>query len=239
MSEGLTEDLSYYHEDVITAARNEQIIISTIGYPRLPAQPIAVQTLRRLSEETGGLYTQADPDGYTVSNGFFTRSLTAYASSGRFRFALDKITRTEVDQHLEMSLLFRTTEQTFYIEVPVIIPALDIPEKQPLLETLLTDSTLPGGPVTLPDTPAQTEAEAKPMNQPVWPSFWYDLPTLVFSLNLAVVLGYAWASRRRREDTVHPFSLGATIAFLLPVKDVGVRHIVDQTPWRIGRSRAS
>ena len=87
--------------------------------------------------------------------------------------------------------------------MPVIIPALDIPEKQPLLETLLTNSTLPGGQVTVPDAPAQTDAAAKPMNQPVWPRFWCDLPTIVFSLVLAVVLGYAWASRRRREDTVH------------------------------------
>lgn len=71
MSEGLTEGLAYYHEDVITAARNKRRIIATIGYPRLPAQPIAVQALRRLSEETWGLYKQIDPDGYTVSKAGF------------------------------------------------------------------------------------------------------------------------------------------------------------------------
>jgi hypothetical protein len=74
MSEGLTEDISYYHEDVITAERNEQIIISTIGYPRLPAQPIAVQTLRRLSEETGGLYRRPTPT-VTPSPTGFSRAL--------------------------------------------------------------------------------------------------------------------------------------------------------------------
>lgn len=115
-----------------------------------------------------------------------------------------------------MSLLFRTAEQIFYIEVAVIIPGLDLLEKQPLLETPLTDSALPGGAVTVPDTPAQTDAAAKPINQPVWPRFWFTLPMIVFSLILAVVLGYAWAPHRRREDMVHPLSLGATTAFLLP-----------------------
>lgn len=59
MSDGRAVDLAYFHDDVVAAARTERIVISTIGYPRSVPQSVALQTLRRLSEETGGLFVQA------------------------------------------------------------------------------------------------------------------------------------------------------------------------------------
>ncbi|MEE9552460.1 MAG: VWA domain-containing protein, partial [Gammaproteobacteria bacterium] len=55
-SDGLAEDKAYYHQDVINAAQKYDVAITSIGYPRSVSQSVALQTLRRLSEETGGLF---------------------------------------------------------------------------------------------------------------------------------------------------------------------------------------
>ena len=54
MSDGLAEDYAYHHDDVISLARAERVIIHSVGYPRSVAKSVALQTVRRLSDETGG-----------------------------------------------------------------------------------------------------------------------------------------------------------------------------------------
>ncbi len=51
---------AYFHNDVINAAKKAGIIITSIGYPRSVPQSVSLQTLRRLSEETGGIYKEVN-----------------------------------------------------------------------------------------------------------------------------------------------------------------------------------
>ena len=55
LSDGLAEDRAYHHQDVIDAAQAAGVVIHGLGYPRSVAQAVALQTLRRLAHETGGL----------------------------------------------------------------------------------------------------------------------------------------------------------------------------------------
>lgn len=62
---------------------------------------------------------------------------------------------------------------------------------------------------------------------------------MVFSAILALTLGYALLARRRREEQQTPDRSASPSAYLVPVADEQIRHKLDRTPWRIGRSRSS
>jgi hypothetical protein len=96
MSDGLAEDLAYFHHDVVAAARKDRIVISAIGYPRSVLQSVALQTLRRLAEETGGVFIPADPADHAIPNSAFPRLLALFNSVGRLSFRLDEIPLTSL-----------------------------------------------------------------------------------------------------------------------------------------------
>jgi hypothetical protein len=88
--------------------------------------------------------------------------------------------------------------------------------------------------------PQVTPAVPPPSQKSAWAWFWYGLPAMVFSAILAVSVGYAVLARRRRDGSElrtidHPFPH----AFLVAMDKGNLRHRIDHTPWRIGRSRNS
>ncbi len=62
LSDGMAEDKAYFHSDVIAAAKQSDVIIYGLGYTLSERQTVALQTLRRLAEETGGVFVQADSE---------------------------------------------------------------------------------------------------------------------------------------------------------------------------------
>lgn len=67
-SDGLAEDRAYFHRDVVQAALRNDINIYTIGYSGTVSRTVALQTLRRLSEDTGGLYLATNPGTFRLDN---------------------------------------------------------------------------------------------------------------------------------------------------------------------------
>jgi len=59
-SDGLAEDEAYSHEDVIAAAKKANVMIVGLGYAASALKATALQRLRRLADETSGLYQAAD-----------------------------------------------------------------------------------------------------------------------------------------------------------------------------------
>lgn len=241
MSDGLAEDLAYHHEDVIAAARKDRIVISSVGYPRTVAQSVALQTLRRLSEETGGLYVQASHIDYEVPAAFLPRVMSIIDSGGRVEFALDALPRADVAGAIDVSLAFQTTEQSFLVLVPVTMPQAEQTAQAPAGEA----ETEPAPPVPvaapLPNASATVTAPPEATSAPreitsSW--FWYGLPAMVFSAILALAIIYALIARRRREDrSIDPTRHAIPHAFLILGKNEKIRYKIDHTPWRIGRSR--
>lgn len=62
-SDGLAEDRAYFHQDVVDAARAGGVVIYGIGYPRSLMDSVALQSLRRLADETGGRFVAANTRG--------------------------------------------------------------------------------------------------------------------------------------------------------------------------------
>ncbi len=229
MSDGLAEDLAYHHQDVIKAARNGRVVISSMGYPRSVPQSVALQTLRRLSEETGGLFVQANHIDYAVPEGFFERVMSTVDGSGRVEFELHELQRQDVAGNVEISLAFQTTEQSFLLLVPIVVPRAAV--EPGIVENVIDEPASTPPPVVAPAVPVQPNEGATS-----W--FWYGLPAVVFSAILAGAIGYAVLTRRRPEhEDLNVTRQSIPHAFLVLADHDGVRYKIDHTPWRIGRSR--
>lgn len=234
MSDGQAEDLAYHHEDVVAAARREKVVISGIGYPRSVAQSIALQTLRRLSEETGGLYSPASHIDNEIPPAFFSRLVSTIESGGRVTFDLGVFEAGDAHGPIDVSLAFQTVERNFLVLVPVMMPAAPAAPAptEPAPVPALTAATPPR-------ESAQNPAPAPPeFGNAAWNWFWYGLPAMIFSVILAIAVLYASIARRRREEKrQQAIEQSTTHAFLVSTTNENRRYRIDHTPWRIGRSR--
>ena len=234
MSDGLAEDYAYHHEDVISLAREYGVIINSIGYPRSVAKSVALQTIRRLSAESGGAYVQANHVDYSVPQGFFKRMLAALDSGGKLEFDLSSLTASGAGP-VDLSLAFQTTEHSFLILAPVVLPGtagMFRTESTADLDSTRRDSvqtTHQAVPAPPPLRPAAT-VPARPM----WPWFIVFIALLALILTTVIVL---FLRVRRAEQRRASDPLLKPLAYLIASDGSNNRHIVDKTPWRIGRSR--
>ncbi len=159
MSNGLAEDLVYFHQDVIAAARKDGIVISTIGYPRSISQTAALQTLSRLSEETSGVFIPANAVDFSVPEGPFSRLLSLFDHVGKLSFMLDSVPLTPLAQPIEVQLNFRSNENSYFVLVPIVLPELksSIAPEQSVAATALGAATANASPAA-----ATTDAVAAP-----------------------------------------------------------------------------
>lgn len=232
-SDGLAEDFAYHHEDVVAAAREDSVIIHGIGYPRSVAQSVALQTIRRLSDETGGLYVQADPIAQTLPPGVFERLLAAADSGGTLRFDLAMLLGADAAGAVDLTLAFQTSGQSFLVLVPVLIPREPERAAPPTVPppAALPDATQPATPRpaarSAPTAPAATPAVAAPWR-------WILLALLAAILAaLVIVIVRLHRSGGTRGGTGDRTPL----AWMVRADARRQRHAVDKTPWRIGRGR--
>ncbi|MCW2306557.1 FHA domain-containing protein [Rhodobium gokarnense] len=82
MSDGLSEDNAYFPDDIVPLARQANIAIVGLGYPNPNQDPNAIplQPIKRLAEETGGLFESADADGLLPAD--FAGTLFSLTDSG-------------------------------------------------------------------------------------------------------------------------------------------------------------
>lgn len=226
-SDGLAEDYAYHHEDVVELARETGVVIHAIGYPRSVAQSVALQTLRRLAAETGGLYVQADHLDRSIPEGSFGRMLAATDSGGTLRFDLEPLADAGVAGAVDVSLAFQTATQSFLVLAPVSLPAGDARAPAPAM----TGARPPPEPRPVTPAPAAAPSAGLP-----WPWF-----AIALSMLALVLLGVAaLLVRARRNGAARARSTAAKpLAWLLPDDDTNTRHVIDRTPWRIGRGRSN
>ena len=60
VSDGLAEDRAYGHADTVARARRDGVSIIGLGFAGAARDTLALQVLRRLSEDTGGVFAAAD-----------------------------------------------------------------------------------------------------------------------------------------------------------------------------------
>lgn len=226
-SDGQAEDKAYFHHDVVTAARENGIIINTFGFPRSRALSVSLQTLRRLSEETGGSFVEADinfdlPDAYMNS---------PYDNIDRGgRFVVDLTVDGVSGNGLSVQIRFAAIAGAYSIAVPVSVPAQpeqtepDLPPASAIQPVQYTAA------VTPPAPPAAAGVDA-------W--LWYGVPLALMVLIILVLITLAMLWRKpapppplenTRHEQVRP------LAYLITQNEKATRYSINAPVWRIGRS---
>ncbi|MCP5109387.1 MAG: VWA domain-containing protein, partial [bacterium] len=147
-SDGLAEDTAYHHQDVMRLALSSRVVIYSLGYARSVSLSVALQTLRRLSEESGGLFVAADRD-YTLPPTFLDEPYTALDSGGSIALDLAPAVAAGLSGRRRVSISFAVHGRVDTVTVPVNLP------------------TPP--PVPEPSPPVSPEAEIKPAVTPTPP----------------------------------------------------------------------
>lgn len=218
-SDGQPEDRAYFHDDVVRAARRSGVVINTLGFPRSVALSVALQTLRRLSEETGGVYLDTDMN-FTLPPDFASRILASVNSGGRFGINAAGAAGEEI------RLDFRTPRGTLTTTMPVARAT-----------ALPVSPSATSAARAVPEVRVITTA-AERDTLDTW--LWYGIPAalvvLIALTAVTLVLIYRKPGPRSAQaiaavPDIKPF------AYLIAQDERATRHAIRNTIWRIGRSR--
>lgn len=222
-SDGQAEDKAYFHDDVINVARRHGVIINSLGFPRSTALSVALQTVRRLSEETGGRYVESD-NSYALAADFLAAPFANADRGGHFILDLAETGRTARDS-VALDLRFNTNSAAITVRLPVFLPAPPPPQPLPA--------------ATTPPAPAvQTVIQAR---DPGYAELllWYGVPIALVILIMLTLLTLFTLSRRHKPQVPASRISYADIkplAYLITQDEKGENYPVTSATWRIGRS---
>lgn len=235
-SDGQAEDKAYYHQDVISAARKAGVIINGLGYPRSVALSVALQTLRRLSEETGGVFVETD-SSYELPKSFLDLPFDNIDRGGKFSIDLSPLSKMAIHTGTRITLTFETDIGDLIMKIPVSLPATT-QATFPRATTAASQKTArPLGGANIPAIKVIT-TPAPP--QEVDSLLWYGVPVALVVLIILTVItlvviyrqkGPRQASTAARETTFKPF------AYLIVQDEKATNYPITSTTWRIGRSK--
>lgn len=94
MSDGKDEDRAYKFEDVIKLAKENNITILSLGYLEKQQDTPFLQSLKRLAEETQGLYFDISDSSGALPSGLVDKPLAFVEKGGRLTYQLPKVYET-------------------------------------------------------------------------------------------------------------------------------------------------
>jgi FHA domain/von Willebrand factor type A domain len=232
LSDGLANDSAYFHDDVVDAARQYDVTIFGIGYVKSPALSTALERLRRLAEDTGGLYVTAEP-GAGLAQNFASRAFARLASGGRLVLDLSTALADSVPPPPDavLELYWQGAGSSASVQVPLRLPLAAGPPGTSVAAT--TPRLVP--------MPASSVARAPPARRQGW--FSRDWPWTGIGATLLVAGGLlAWfLGRRHRDGRREPawaetLELNARSFAYVEIQDeLHTRHPVSGEVFRIGR----
>lgn len=220
MSDGLAEDTAYYLEDVVEEALIEQVILVGLGFARTPAQSVALQTLRRLSLETGGYFAEADLQA-RLPQEFLAAPFAPLLEGGRFALDLRPITETAGGiQSIRIDL--EGTDGVRSYQRTVTLPEIETPPEAAIPPAVEHVQQPPAAPLAPPE---KTWAQNLPL-----------ILLAALALLLAVLLSWRL---RPRDDTISASAEQARekpYGYLeWPNEDDAEPQPITRPIWRIGR----
>ena len=229
-SDGQAEDKAYFHQDVVNTSRKYGVVINTLGFPRSAALSVALQTLRRFSEETGGRFVESDAS-FNLPASFMDGPLDNIDRGGQFVIDFSTV-EVPAAGNTQVDIRFGTSTGNISIAVPVVLPATQVtgnitnqsPATTPLVQNV----------VQYPETGAMT-AEVGTFE----PWLWYGVPVALLVLIVLTLISLLLLSRKSvpaqpvntvKRELTKPF------AYLIAQDEKATRYPVTSTIWRIGRS---
>ena len=233
-SDGQAEDKAYFHQDVVRSARLNNVIINGLGYPRSVSLSVALQTLRRLSEETGGVYVESDSE-YNLPKTFLDSPYDNLDTGGEFSVDLGKLAKKNVARQ-SITITLGTDIGDISAQVPVSFSTVASPVRP------ATPAITAVSPRT---TPAQApeiriisqEPEAEEIN--LW--LWYGIPiALGILIVMVLIILIGTFQQKAVKIPAAPAPGAATFkpyAYLVVQDEKGTRYPITNTTWRVGRTR--
>lgn len=233
-SDGQAEDRAYYHQDVINSARKSNVIINSLGYPRSVSLSVALQTIRRLSEESGGLFTETD-DNFNLPFSYLNAPFKNIDSGGRFVIDLSPVIKTTLPEREQITLSIDASNRKINTQIPITNPMATS-----LVRTIAMDSSatpremVQQQPVIRIIAPTQ---EAREIDK--W--LWYGIPIAFLVLIILTVIILIVLYHQQKTSKA-PTGTSATdgykpYAYLVVQDETGLRYPITNTTWRIGRTK--
>jgi len=132
LSDGLAEDRAYYHADVVAMARAEGVTIDGLGYPRSVSLSVGLQTLRRLAEETGGVFVEGN-GSYVLSEDYLAAPFAVADDGGTVVFDLRAAIDAGATGRGSLNLDWRVNGSVERLVVPVELPPAPAPAPKPVV----------------------------------------------------------------------------------------------------------
>jgi len=223
-SDGQAEDKAYFHQDVVAAARSARVIINSLGYPRSAALSVALQNLRRLSDETGGEFIESN-QAFELPSSFLNAPYKNIDTGKKFVIDLESIDASRILKP-EISLRFQAHENETTIQIPLAIPLTKPVANQNTEATNTPQQTITG------------TVYSPPPGLPLW--LWYGVPIMLAILTSLILTILFLLYRRADGKSANPASTTEKFrpyAYLVTQDEKGLRYPIIHTVWRIGRSR--
>lgn len=243
-SDGLAEDQAYFHSDVVASARKNKVIINGLGYPRSVSLSVALQIIRRISEETGGRFIESD-NQYKLPEGFLNDPFRNIENGGRFTIDLKNISYENVPENTGITLTFATSTGNIAVKLPIQRPAVKkpaAPESVPApvsqpAESVQTQTVVNPAPVSVPAIRETIPVAAPGKGFEKW--LLYGIPITLVVLLLLTVATLIINFIKPRERNLPQVQIGdiKPYAYLVLQDESMRRYPITRTTWRIGRSR--
>jgi hypothetical protein len=234
-SDGLAEDKAYFHKDVVNAARKAGVIVTGLGYPRSISQSVALQTLRRISEDTGGAFIEAD-NNFNLPQGFINQTYNSIDNGGQITIGLQQLFTKVTSVDNQLILTFETDTRETTIAIPISIP---YEPKQKIIETKV---------VQVPHTPQSQTSKSpvkivtvqSPQERTLSTWLWYGIPVALLVLILLTIATFFTTLKRtgvkqgKEKNNFYDFK---PYAYLVVQDETKQRYPITRTTCRIGRSK--
>jgi hypothetical protein len=195
VSDGLAEDRAYFHRDVETAAQLAGISLYGVGVAERVGETVALQVLRRLSEDSGGVYLEAAP-GHMPSREEGGRLLAAADGGGELEFDLAPLAAAGLGGAQLAELEIMPVGGAIWRQaVNLQLPPLVVQSSQTAARQ---EQQLPAKPPAV-HRPPPAVPSADPAVETDVPGWWLWAPLLLIS-----AYGLWWWLRRRAAMTAKP-----------------------------------
>lgn len=233
MSDGQAEDKAYFHSDVVKVARQYGIIINSIGYPRTVSLSVALQTLRRLSEETGGHYFETSIN-YELPANYLERLFDNITHTGKLDISLGSLATSQDAARIKLEYTTASGRSSVFVPVQIArqVTPVTTTAAAPAVTTPATRATDANpAPVTI----VTRQVDSAPIN--LW--LWYGIPAafIIIIIFILITLFLLWQRPPTTGTTVAPAFEFKPYAYLIEADSDNARHPITRTICRIGRGK--
>ena len=193
LSDGRAEDRAYFHRDVSQAAINNNVSIFTIGYADNISLTVELQTLRRLSEETGGQYLSTRPGTYELDGDQLKQMFATIDEGAQFTIDLSPAIDANIGGRQEINLSISSGASRSQVTLPTRLPPARSVPIQPTVIVAPEPAPAAEKVVAAPPPPPQVIIERIPAEpssidilDPVWILIAISLILVAISMYLVI-----------------------------------------------------